>query len=116
MLYSLSYGRPQALSLQPPCRPCTGSAPLEMRHIGCEGFDPQGALGQRRQVREVFRGDVFAKDEHGCPLIADDGHDVGLAGLVLTFFAGLSVEQNLKSSRAATGRKVDNLMQVLRSF
>ena len=39
-----------------------------------------------------------------------------LAGVVLTFFAGLSVEQNLKSSRAATGRKVDNLMQVLRSL
>ena len=37
-----------------------------------------------------------------------------LAGMVLTFFAGLSVEQNLKSSRAATGRKVDNLMRVLR--
>jgi AcrR family transcriptional regulator len=39
-----------------------------------------------------------------------------LAGMVLTFFAGLSVEQNLKSSRAATARKVDNLMQVLRSL
>jgi AcrR family transcriptional regulator len=39
-----------------------------------------------------------------------------LAGMVLTFFAGLSVEQNLKSSRAAIGRKVDNLMQVLRSL
>jgi hypothetical protein len=38
-----------------------------------------------------------------------------LAGMVLTFFAGLSVEQNLKSSRAAVGRKIDNLMQVLRS-
>ena len=38
-----------------------------------------------------------------------------LAGMVLTFFAGLSVEQNLKSSRAATGRKVDSLMQFLRS-
>src|SRR5882757_4041607 len=39
-----------------------------------------------------------------------------LAVMVLTFFAGLSVEQNLKSSRAATGRKVDNLMRVLRSL
>ena len=39
-----------------------------------------------------------------------------LAGMVLTFFAGLSVEQNLKPSRAATGRKVDNLMQVLRAL
>jgi TetR/AcrR family transcriptional regulator, copper-responsive repressor len=39
-----------------------------------------------------------------------------LAGMVLTFFAGLSMEQNLKSSRAAAGRKVDNLMRVLRSL
>jgi hypothetical protein len=39
-----------------------------------------------------------------------------LAGIVLTFFTGLSVEQNLKPSRAATGRKVDNLMRVLRSL
>jgi AcrR family transcriptional regulator len=39
-----------------------------------------------------------------------------LAGMVMTFFAGLSVEQNLKSSRASIGRKVDNLMQVLRSL
>jgi hypothetical protein len=36
--------------------------------------------------------------------------------MVLTFFTGLSVEQNLKSSRAATGRKVANLMRVLRSL
>jgi len=39
-----------------------------------------------------------------------------LARMVLTFFAGLSIEQNLKSSRAATGRKVDSLMRVLRSL
>ena len=39
-----------------------------------------------------------------------------LAGMVLTFFAGLSVEQNLKSNRAAAGRKIDNLMQILRSL
>jgi AcrR family transcriptional regulator len=39
-----------------------------------------------------------------------------LASMVLTFFTGLSVEQNLKSSRAAVARKVDNLMQVLRGL
>src|ERR1700722_4258597 len=39
-----------------------------------------------------------------------------LAGMVMTFFAGLSVEQNLKSSRASIGRKVDHLMQVLRNL
>src|ERR1700687_5742621 len=37
-----------------------------------------------------------------------------LAGMVLTFYTGLSLEQNLKSSRTNTGRKVDNLMRVLR--
>ena len=37
-----------------------------------------------------------------------------LAGMVLTFFTGLSLEQNLRSSRTNTGRKVDNLMRVLR--
>src|ERR1700678_627485 len=36
-----------------------------------------------------------------------------LADIVMTFFAGLSVEQNLKPTRASIGRKVDNLMQVL---
>ena len=39
-----------------------------------------------------------------------------LASTVMTFFAGLSVEQNLKSSRAAAGRKVENFMQLLRSL
>jgi hypothetical protein len=39
-----------------------------------------------------------------------------LAGLVMTFFAELSVEQNLKSTRAGTGRTVDRLMQILRGL
>jgi hypothetical protein len=39
-----------------------------------------------------------------------------LAGMVMTFFTGLSLEQNLKVSRAATGRKVNNLIRVLRSL
>jgi AcrR family transcriptional regulator len=39
-----------------------------------------------------------------------------VAGMVMTFFAGLSVEQNLTPSRASIGRKVDNLMRALRSL
>ena len=39
-----------------------------------------------------------------------------LASMVMTFFAGLSVEQNLKTTRVATGRKVDNLLRLLRRF
>jgi TetR/AcrR family transcriptional regulator, copper-responsive repressor len=39
-----------------------------------------------------------------------------LAGMVLTFFTGLTMEQSLKTSRAANGRKVENLMRVLRGL
>jgi TetR/AcrR family transcriptional regulator, copper-responsive repressor len=39
-----------------------------------------------------------------------------LAGMVLTFFTGLGTEQNLRSSRSATGRKTDTLMQLLRNL
>ena len=64
-------------------------------------------LGHSRvQLKQLIARNIEAEKPR---LAVDD-----LAGMVLTFFAGLSVEQNLKSSRAATGRKVDNLMQVLR--
>lgn len=36
--------------------------------------------------------------------------------MVLTFYTGLSTEQNLQTRPAAFRRKVDNLMQVLRSL
>jgi AcrR family transcriptional regulator len=62
----------------------------------------------RAQLKQLIARNIEAEKPE---LAAED-----LAGMVLTFFAGLSVEQNLKSSRAATGRKVDNLMRVLRSL
>src|ERR1700733_4701303 len=66
-------------------------------------------LGRSRiQLKQLIAKNVEAEKPK---LPVDD-----LAGMVLTFFAGLSVEQNLKSSRASLGRKVDNLMQVLRSL
>jgi AcrR family transcriptional regulator len=37
-----------------------------------------------------------------------------LAELVLTFFTGLSMEQNLRSSRATMVRKIDDLMNIAR--
>lgn len=37
-----------------------------------------------------------------------------LAELVLTFFAGLSMEHNLSSSRASILRKIDDLMNIVR--
>jgi AcrR family transcriptional regulator len=39
-----------------------------------------------------------------------------LAGLVLTFFTGLSMEHNLSSSRPSTIRKIDDLMNVVRAL
>lgn len=66
-------------------------------------------LGRGRvQLKQLIARNI----EAGQPKLAVED----LAGMVMTFFAGLSVEQNLKSTRAATGRKVDNLMQVLRSL
>jgi hypothetical protein len=35
-----------------------------------------------------------------------------IAEVILTFFTGLSMEQNLSSSRAAINRKVDDLMSI----
>ena len=64
-------------------------------------------LGRSRvQLRQLIARNIEAEKPK---LVVDD-----LAGMVMTFFAGLSVEQNLKSSRASIGRKVDGLMQVLR--
>jgi poly(A) polymerase Pap1 len=37
-----------------------------------------------------------------------------LADLVVTFFTGLSLEQNLKASRASVARKVENFMMLIR--
>jgi AcrR family transcriptional regulator len=39
-----------------------------------------------------------------------------LAELVLTFFTGLCMEHNLSSSRSSIARKIDNLMDVVRSL
>jgi TetR/AcrR family transcriptional regulator, copper-responsive repressor len=60
----------------------------------------------RTQLKQLIAKNIAAEKPK---VSADD-----LAGMVMTFFAGLSVEQNLKSSRAAIGRKVDNLMKLLR--
>ena len=66
-------------------------------------------LGQGRlQLKQLIARNIEAEKRKAD---VDD-----LAGVVLTFFTGLSVEQNLKPSRAATLRKVDNLMRVLRSL
>jgi AcrR family transcriptional regulator len=66
-------------------------------------------LGRSRvQLRQLIAKNIEAEKPK---LVVDD-----LAGMVMTFFAGLSVEQNLKSSRASIGRKVDGLMQFLRSL
>jgi AcrR family transcriptional regulator len=68
-----------------------------------------GILGQGRvQLKQLIAKNIEAEKPKA------DVND--LASMVLTFFTGLSVEQNLKPSRAATGRKVDNLMRVLRSL
>jgi AcrR family transcriptional regulator len=66
-------------------------------------------LGQgRAQLKQLIARNIKAEEPKTA--VKD------LAGIVLTFFTGLSVEQNLKPRRTATARNVDNLMRVLRSL
>ena len=66
-------------------------------------------LGQSRaQLKQLIAKNIEAEKQN---VDVDD-----LASVVLTFFTGLSVEQNLKPTRAATARKIDNLMRALRSL
>jgi AcrR family transcriptional regulator len=62
----------------------------------------------RAHLKQLIANNVEAEK----PTMAVDD----VASMVMTCFAGLSVEQNLKSSRASLGRKVDKLMGVLRSL
>ena len=39
-----------------------------------------------------------------------------IAEMILSFFSGLCIERNLKSGKAASTRKIESLMQVLRSL
>jgi AcrR family transcriptional regulator len=62
----------------------------------------------RNQLKQLIVKNIEAEKPKAA------AHD--LASMVMTFFAGLSVEQVLKPSRASIGRKVDNLMHVLRNM
>jgi AcrR family transcriptional regulator len=80
-----------------------------MRELAILPPEAMEMLGHSRmQLKRLIAGNIEAEKPKA------DVND--LAGVVMTFFAGLSVEQNLKASRAATGRKVDTLMQILRSL
>jgi AcrR family transcriptional regulator len=72
---------------------------------------PPAAIEMLGQGRVLLKQLIAKNIEAGKPKA--DVND--LASIVLTFFTGLSVEQNLKPSRVATVRKVDNLMRLLRS-
>ena len=44
----------------------------------------------------------------------EDGDNVSLAGLILTFFSGICLEQNLGPDRARITKKIENFMQLIR--
>jgi len=80
-----------------------------LRELAILPPDAVEILGRARaQLKQLIATNVEAEKPKA------DVNDV--AGIVLTFFTGLSVEQNLSSSRAATRRKVDHLLRVLRSL
>jgi hypothetical protein len=44
----------------------------------------------------------------------DDNHS--LAGLIITFFCGICVEQNLRPDRARITKKIEDFMQLIRGM
>src|SRR4029077_16657321 len=77
-----------------------------MRELGILPPAALEILGQGRlKLKQLVAKNIEAEKQTA------DVND--LASIVLTFFTGLSVEQNLNLSRAATVRKVDSLMRVL---
>jgi len=40
----------------------------------------------------------------------------GIAEIVMTFFSGICIEQNLKGSKGSTNRKIESLMQMIRQL
>ena len=73
---------------------------------------PSAAIELLRQNREHLQQFVARNIEAAKPKA--DVND--LTDMVLTYFAGLSVGQNLQSSQASTGHEVDNLMRILRGL
>jgi TetR/AcrR family transcriptional regulator, copper-responsive repressor len=72
---------------------------------------PPEANGMITRSRNKLRQLVAKNIEAERPKMNADS----LAELVLTFFTGLSMEQNLSSSRAGIVRKIDDLMKIIRT-
>jgi AcrR family transcriptional regulator len=72
---------------------------------------PPEANGMITRSRNKIRQLVAKNIEAERPKMNADS----LAELVLTFFTGLSMEQNLSSSRAGIVRKIDDLMKIIRT-
>lgn len=78
-----------------------------MREFAVLPREAQGLVADgRAAMRQFFVANIQAEHTKLDPIV--------LADMVLTFFSGLCIEQNLKASKASTLRKIDNWMQVIR--
>jgi AcrR family transcriptional regulator len=73
---------------------------------------PQEAVGMITRSRGKLRQLIAKNIEVERPKMNADR----LAELVLTFFTGLSMEHNLSSSRSSIVRKIDDLMNIIRTL
>jgi hypothetical protein len=72
---------------------------------------PPAAVGIVSRARSKLKQLIAKNIEAERPKMNADS----LADLVLTFFTGLSMEHNLSSSRPSIARKIDDLMNIVRS-
>ena len=73
---------------------------------------PPEAIGVITRNRSKLKRLIAKNIEVERPKMAADS----LAELVLTFFTGLSMEHNLSSSRSSIARKIDDLMDIVRTL
>ena len=73
---------------------------------------PTEAVGIITRSRSKLKQLIAKNIEVECPKMNADS----LAELVLTFFTGLSMEHNLSSSRPSIVRKIDDLMNIVRTL
>jgi hypothetical protein len=62
----------------------------------------------RRQLRRLLAMNIGAEKPRMDPS--------AIAEMVLSFFAGLCIEHNLKSGKASSTRKIENFMTALRNL
>ena len=88
-----------------------------MEHF--RGRHGSGANPERENLRRKERPNPFESFASSTALITrqvSKRRDASLAGLIVTFFSGICLEQNLGPDRARITKKIDAFMRLIRAI